>query len=310
MSENRTALKKAAAWDKDGKQGKSGTGHKSRRRSGIRRGAGNDSRKKSRRPEGTRKKRRHREVRREDYGRYTLRGTELALNMLAYLLLEGAVGFLFFNHMAAAFLLLAGLPLFLKNREKMLLEKRRRSMRAEFLTGMQLTANALQAGYAIENAFREAYAQLGKVYAPDAFIMREFGRINSQCRLNVPIESVLLDLGERSGVEDIRQFAEVFETARKTGGDLIAITRNTVSLIAQKEETTAEIETALAGKRMEQNLMSVIPLLILAYIRLSSPGFLDPIYQTLAGRAVMCACLACYAAAYLWGRSIMRILVE
>ena len=245
-----------------------------------------------------------------DYGTGSLTGKETAEYTAVYLFLEMTVSFLFFDHWIPAIVFLAGLPLFLANRKKNLAQKRKREMRVQFLTGMQLMANAMQAGYAVENAFREAADQLRKVYAPEDFIIREFCWMLARISVNVPVEQLLLDLGERSHVEDIRNFSEVFETARKTGGDLIAIIKNTNSLIAQKEETSADIETTLAGKRMEQNLMSVIPLLILAYVRLSSPGFLDPMYHTLAGRGIMCGCLACYGAAYVWGRKIMEILVE
>ena len=68
-----------------------------------------------------------------------------------------------------------------------------------------------------------------------------------------------------------------------------------------------EIETCLAGKVMEQNIMSMIPLLILVYVKLSSPDFLEVMYGNITGTAVMGICLAVYAAAYFWGRSIVRI---
>lgn len=117
----------------------------------------------------------------------------------------------------------------------------------------------------------------------------------------------MLDFGRRTGVPDIVSFAEVFLTAKRTGGDLIAIIHNTVFCIRQKQETTMEIETCLAGKLMEQNIMSAIPLLILAYVKLSSPGFLDVMYETTAGIAVMILCFGVYLLAWFWGQSIVRI---
>ena len=182
-------------------------------------------------------------------------------------------------------------------------------MQKEFLTGMQLVSTSLQAGYAVENAFKEALQELGKIYEPDAFIIREFQYIVAQVSLNRTVEALLLDLGQRSHVEDIRNFAEVFYTAKRTGGDLMAIIQNTVSSIWQKQETRAEIETSLSGKRMEQSMMSVIPLFILGYTQLSSPGFLDVLYHNLTGVAIMSLCFGIYLTAYCWGRKIMDIRV-
>ena len=83
--------------------------------------------------------------------------------------------------------------------------------------------------------------------------------------------------------------------------------RTTVSCIRQKQETVAEIETVLTGKMTEQKVMSLMPLLILLYVRLTSPEFLSGMYGNLTGRAVMTVCLLIYAVAYLWGKKIVGI---
>ena len=127
--------------------------------------------------------------------------------------------------------------------------------------------------------------------------------------LNVPVERLFSEMAARSGVDDIISFAQVFEAARKAGGDLVAISRNTVSVIRMKEETGMMIRTALSGKQMEQNMMSVIPLFILGYVCLTTDGLMEPMYTTLPGRIVMSMALLAYAGAFLWGRSIMDVRV-
>ncbi len=170
-----------------------------------------------------------------------------------------------------------------------------------------MTAASLSAGYSIENAVREAWKELRRIYTEESFIIREFQLLVNQSEMNRSMEQLFMDLGKRSGVEDIQSFAEVFLTARRTGGDLLSVIRNTCSCIRQKQETLLEIETCLAGKVMEQNIMSAVPLLILGYIRLTSPEFLDGMYGNMTGSAVMAICLMVYAAAYAWGKSIVDI---
>ena len=242
-----------------------------------------------------------------DYGIWHFSGREWLACILIYLLLDGVVSLLFFRSAAALFLFLPGLFWFFRDRKKEWIRKRYRRMREEFLTAMQLAGTALSAGYSAENAFREAERELKKIYPADSFICTEISSITAGVRLNQRLEDLLLDLGSRSHLDEIVSFAEVFSAARKTGGDLITIVGNTVQSMQQKEETRREIETIVSGRKMEQQIMSVIPLFILAYVNVTSPDFLQVMYHNLTGVLIMSACLCVYFAAWMWGRSIMEI---
>ena len=242
-----------------------------------------------------------------DYGTYHLNRREWWEQALVYLVLDGLVGWLFFHSWIACAVGLAGAGLFFREREKTLAVRRRDQLRQQFATGITLVSASLQSGYSIESAFREACPQLSKIYGEDAWMVREFYYICAQLRLNRTIESLLMDLGRRSHVEDILSFAEVFYAAKRTGGDLMTVIHTTAGGISRKMETRREIETAMAGRAAEQKVMSLIPLIILAYVGLTSPAFLTPLYHNAAGILVMAGCLGVYAAAYMWGRKIMQV---
>lgn len=227
--------------------------------------------------------------------------------MVVYALLDGCISYLFFCSWAAFAILLPGIFLFLAERRRMLQKKQAKEMKRQFLDGIQMMAASLQAGYSVENSLTEALKELGKVYREDDMIVHEFRLMEAQLSMNRPLEELLLDFGNRSAIDDIQSFAEVFLTAKRSGGDLLAIIRNTTACIRQKEETMQEIETCLAGKIMEQNVMSVIPIGILAYVKLTSPEFISAMYGNLTGTAVMTLCFLVYIAAYFWGRRIIRI---
>ena len=242
-----------------------------------------------------------------DYRVYILSRKEWAIAIGTYAALAGTIGILFFNSIAACFILCPGFYFFWKEYRQALLQQRRRMMQLQFLDGMQMTATALQAGYSIENAWKEARKELQKIYRPDSFIVKEFSLLCAQIDMSRTSEELLASLGRRSGIEEIQSFSEIFETTRRTGGDLLRIIRTTVSSMRQRQDTLAEIETSLSGKVMEQNIMSIMPLAILGYVRLTSPEFLEPVYGNLPGAVVMSICLAVYGAAFLWGRSIVKM---
>lgn len=195
----------------------------------------------------------------------------------------------------------------MQQQKKELQKKKKREIQTQFMNGIQLMSASLQAGYSAENALKEASKELRKTLKQDAEVAAEFEWMVSQIALGRNLEELFLDFARRSGIEDILSFAEVFLTAKRSGGDLLMIIRNTTFCIRQKQETMQEIETTLSGKVMEQNIMSLIPLFILAYVKFTSPEFLEAMYGNLTGTVVMSICLAVYGAAYFWGRKIVQI---
>ena len=242
-----------------------------------------------------------------NYEEYSFSRQEKWKSIGIFLLLDGGISFLFYNSFIPFFLLLPGLYLYFPERKKSLQKKRIKQMKTQFLDGMQSMVTALQAGYAVENALREALKELKKVYREDDFIIREFSMMDRKMSMNQNMEDLFLDFGRRSAIDDIRSFAEVFVTAKRSGGDLMSIINNTINCIRQKEETLQEIETCISGKAMEQNVMSVIPMFIIAYVRVSSPDFIARLYGNILGVLIMSACLGVYAFAYLWGKKIVSI---
>ncbi len=234
-------------------------------------------------------------------------GLLLLRDLAEFALLDALVSYLFYRSWIVWLVLLILFPYYCRERKKERLRIQKEQMCAQFLTAIQLTATSLRSGNAIENAFADALGHLRKIYPEESFIVISFSGLVGQLHLNVPAEKLLLEFGRNSGVEDIADFAEVFDTARRTGGDLISVVTATMNSLRQKEETRREIETVLAGKQMEQRMMSVIPLFIIGYVSFTSPGFLDAMYHNIPGALIMTGCLAVYGGAVLWLRRIMTI---
>ena len=107
----------------------------------------------------------------------------------------------------------------------------------------------------------------------------------------------------------IGNFASVFYAARKLGGNMSEVTMETAERIGERMDVEREIETSVAAKKYEQKIMSIMPGVILLYMQLTSPGFLDILYTTAFGAFVMTACLLVYAVSLFWGRQIVDIRV-
>ncbi len=232
--------------------------------------------------------------------------------LLRYGFLGGAVVFalmmLFYDNILVCGIgTVPGVLLFLKLNRRRLIGRRKRELTVQFRDAMESLVSAMVAGYSLENAVLQAWKDLGLMYGDADIIMQEFSYMAGKISLNVQVESLIRDLGMRSGVEDILTFGEILATAKKTGGNLVRVMRRTADNISEKIEIRREIDTMVSGKKMESNCMTAIPLLMIIYLRVFSPGFLDPLYHSLTGSAVMTGALLAYAGAFLWGQKIMDI---
>ncbi len=197
-------------------------------------------------------------------------------------------------------------PLY-KRQEGICREKSRRTLLFQFqeMTGSVMTA--LKAGYAAENAFREAYREMVFLFGRDSEIAEALRIIRGGLQNRVPLETLLLEFGEKSGADEILEFAEVFEIAKKSGGNLIEIMDRTAAQIRDRIEVEKEIDLLLSARKYEQRIMDVVPFLIVLYLQATSEGFFDVLYHNPAGIAVMTGCLAVYLAAFRMSEKIVDI---
>lgn len=186
--------------------------------------------------------------------------------------------------------------------------KEQKEMVMQFRDGLQGIASALSAGYAMENAFMESRKDLVLLYGEDSLLANEFLWNDQQIEMNQPMEKVLCQFAKKWNIEDISSFAQIFQTAKRTGGDLIRITRSCAEKNSLKIEVSREIQTMIAGKKMESRIMNAIPLGIIIYFWLCSPGFLDCMYRA-SGRIIMTVLMSIYLFAYYWSDRICDIRV-
>lgn len=242
-----------------------------------------------------------------DYREYIFHWKEKLRMLAEYTALSGGFAYLFYRSWIVFAVIWLFYPVYRKRKKKQKIQKRQDKLCREFKDSIQCAASSMAAGYSIENAFREAYTEMRMQYGPDGLMTEELRYMNSCLSLNIPLEQFLYDFANRSGLEDVRSFCEVFVFAKRSGGDFIQIIHLTAARISEKNELMEAIQTEISGKRMEQKLMNLMPLFILLYVDFSFGGYLDGMYHNALGIIVMTACLAAYVGAYLLSEKIMAI---
>lgn len=221
--------------------------------------------------------------------------------------ITGITAWLFYRSLWAVFLLapVGGWNFWMLVQEQA--HQKEKEFQLQFKEAILAVSSAMNIGYSVENAFREAQKELKKIYPEEARISKELQMIVRQLRVHVPMEQILEELSQRAPTEDVRNFVTVFVAAKKSGGNMIAIIQNTANQIGDKMDVKREIDTILAAKRYEFRVMSVVPYAIIGYMSLSFPEFMECLYGNILGIGVMTICLVIYLAAYYLGLRIIRI---
>ena len=241
------------------------------------------------------------------YNTYHFSTKEKVAFILLWTVTSAVIAYFFYRAWIVMFIVLLCFPLFLKWQRKSAVRKRKWELTLAFREAIVIVAGNLQAGNSVENAFRKAYSDLKSLYGEGADITKEFLVIGRGLENNLILEKMLLDFGVRSGVEDIKDFADIFAVAKRTGGNLKEIIADTVEIISDKIEIKRSLRILISEKQLEQKIMSVIPFFILIYIGMTSPGYFDSLYHSLSGIGIMTACLVAYIVAILWGMKITAI---
>ena len=176
---------------------------------------------------------------------------------------------------------------------------RKRTLLLHFKDAMQSVSVAILSGFSIENAWIESEKELVELYGRNADMTEEMRQMNRGIRMNQPVEQLLLSFAQRSHCEEIMEFAEIFRFAKRNGGNFGKIIQSTISHIEERMEVEREIETIMAGKRMEQKVMNIIPICLMAYLNFTSEEFLSPLYGNVFGVCVMTIAFVLYLIA-LW----------
>lgn len=242
-----------------------------------------------------------------DYKTYRFSGKESLIYFTEALAIVAMTAFVFYRSFAAMIVLSPVVWFFLRYKKAELKRKRKFELAMEFREAIMSVNASLTAGYSIENAFIEAGRDMAKLYGEDGLITKEFVYLTRALRANETLESILSDMARRSGIEDIRDFADVFAAAKRSGGDLNRIIRRAADTISEKMDVKREIETLTSSKKFENRIMEIVPFAIICYISLTSPDFIEDLYHNVTGVIVMSVCLLIYAAGFILAEKIVNI---
>lgn len=171
------------------------------------------------------------------------------------------------------------------------------SLSSSFATGRHLTEAMEEA----QENLLEIYGEEGEMVLETAYMLRcisETGKSEL---------SVLSDFALRTGLEDVRDFIQVYGACRDTGGNLIAAVNKAAAVIGDKIGIEADIRAMVSQKKLEGKIILAMPIMVILFLQVVSPDYLEIMYQTMAGRCLMSLALLAILAAHTMIERITQI---
>lgn len=220
------------------------------------------------------------------------------------------IGYLFYHNWLIGLVLAAAAWFTPKLLRRHLLERRRSALSSHFKQALYSLSSSLAAGRSVENGFREAAQDLRMLYPDgDNDMIRELHIITTRLDYGQPIEEALQDFSNRAANEDIANFADVFITCKRTGGDLVEVVRKTSSVIGEKLDIQQDIAVMISQKKFESNALIGTPFIFLIFLNFAAGDFMKPMYGNPLGIIVSTLCLAALGFCFWIIRKFMNIKV-
>ena len=244
----------------------------------------------------------------EHYGIYKLNKKEKVRAFMQTAVILFIAAFIFYQNITLS-IMFSGLSFFSEKIFKDSLKRKRKlELNEQFRDALYSISSSISAGRQMPYAVKDAINNLELLYSHEAYILREFKfMIKRFEETHESMEDIFMDFAHRTEVDDIINFTDIYVTSRETGGDLEMIIRRTSEMIIEKINVKREIETIIAQKKYEARILTAMPFIVILFLTLVSPGYLDEMYTTALGRIIMTTGLLSIGLAYKWSSKITDI---
>ena len=218
------------------------------------------------------------------------------------------IGILFYNSLIAGIVLSLGAVMLKPVYLKRMREKHKQELLVQFRDLLYSISSSVSSGRNMVQSLEESLDFWNSTYDDTDTIIIDVKAMISRIRNGGEKDTeVFREFAELSGLDDIRDFAAVYENCKSTGGNLITAINRATDIIGDKITLERELRSQMAEKVFEGRIVALAPFAIIVFLRFSSEEYLEPLYETSEGRTVMTICLGLIAlAGWMIGR-ISRI---
>jgi len=200
------------------------------------------------------------------------------------------------------------IPVCMKYYAETMAEKRKNLLLAQFRDFLYSFSASFATGRHMRDGLIEARDSLRLSYDENSPMIKEISDMLIKIdESRASEEEVLKDFAYRSCLGDVRNFFDTYFIARTTGGDMNQVISKASEMLIEKIGIEKEIKTLTSQKSFEGKIISAIPVIVILFLNLVSPSYIEVLYTSLTGRVIMTVALVGIVYAYYVTRKLTKI---
>lgn len=188
-------------------------------------------------------------------------------------------------------------PLVVSRRAK----KRRRAFEGQLPDVLDLAASSMEAGHSLLTALQ--------LVAEDAAepLGSEVARVLAETEVGRPLLEALDAMARRIDVRDLDWTVEGIRIQSSVGGRLSEMLRTLAGFMRAREEVRRELAALTAEGKLSAYVLGALPILMMLFMVLSAKSYVEPLFTTNIGRALLAAIAVLMTGAGLMMRKIVDV---
>ncbi len=263
----------------------------------------------------------------KDYLIYELSSYEKFIYYTAAFILAEAMAILFFDNWVLGIIITPLAYVAKSGFENFMAGRRLYKLRTEFIDFLYSISASVAAGVHMQEALEEARDELklidkntkgdliDKIFKKSAeksgVILPELEEMLFRMATCNENERVLLyDFASRTGLDDLKNFVENYYSCRDSGGNLVETVNRSVQIITDKLLIEKDMKTLISQKVFEGRLIAVLPPAIIFCLRIASPEYMVPLYNTVVGRLIMLISAGAMVFAFYYANRLKKVVFK
>lgn len=183
--------------------------------------------------------------------------------------------------------------------KKEIIKRRKREYLEQFKDFLFMISTSIGTGRSIMNAIAETMPGLEEIYGKDGILLLELRKVYERMLIGGERDvDVLMDMGVKSGLEDVMDFVTIYSICKTTGASLIIALNKAASVIIDKMTIEREISELVMRKEKEGLIILIMPVVVILFLNLCAPDYIAPMYESVAGRILMTIIIATHVAIF------------